>query len=89
MPRQPVGQENVKIIFSRVGISSGNQGYRANAFEKKKHHTFQQYDSYTNLHSFVNPVDNYCIIQIKYQQIEKHPDDAVYQLDKDEFSIWR
>jgi hypothetical protein len=86
---QPVWEKNVKIILLRIGIPSGNKGYRTYPFKEKQHNAFCQYYSNTHPNPFVNSIDYGSIIQVNYYQIEEDPDDTVYHFNDNELSICR
>jgi hypothetical protein len=43
----------------------------------------------TNPDPLVNPVDDNRKIQIKYKQVENHPDDTMYPFNDDQLSVCR
>lgn len=68
---QPFRQENVKIIFCRIRITPGQNSYRAQFFKGQQNKAFQQDDTDTDPHPFINPVYNDRIKKVNDHTVEK------------------
>jgi hypothetical protein len=85
VPGQPVGDVDVKVITSGVGILSCPHGEGATIFVHQKHNSLHEKTAESQPHPMINAVGNYGIEQIEDHPIEEQPNDSMDDFDGDEF----
>lgn len=87
VPRKPVGEKNIKVVFLGIRILPRDQRNGANRFKNQQYNPFGQHQAYTNPDPAVYSIDDNGIKQVKQYHIVKYPNYGMQQFYIKQLSI--